>query len=254
MHDAPARTSLPALRPAEQPALPAATQPELSELFSFMAQAELRFESLRMRVVDRRVTASGDEGETHDVWLRHPGHAKVVSGRGATNERDFDVWVSDGESVHTYNSIGKVATDRRLPVRPVGAEAADLPPWARIYVPVTALPAESLADTFVHPHGFCRNVLMTGVVYKRGSQRMANGREAILLRCDHPRTGHVLTDRPDHWLEIGVDVQTGMIVLLAEHVGDTLTRHAEAVSVSLDERIPDEAFKLHVSADTRHIY
>jgi hypothetical protein len=83
---------------------------------------------------------------------------------------------------------------------------------------------------------------------------MANGREAILLRCDHPRTSHVLTDRPDHWLEIGVDLQTGLIVLLAEHVGDQMTRHAEATMVNLDERIADEAFTIHLSADTRRIY
>ena len=40
MHDAPPARSLPALRPAEHPALPAATQPELAELFDFMAEAE----------------------------------------------------------------------------------------------------------------------------------------------------------------------------------------------------------------------
>ena len=254
MHDAPPAPQLPALRPAEQPALPAATQPELAELFAFMAEAELRFDSLRMRIVDRRVTAAGDEVETHDVWLRHPGHAKVVSSRGATTERDYEVWVADGEKVRTYDAKGNTATDRRLPTRPVGAESPDLPPWSRIYVPVTTLPAESLADSFVHPRGFCHNVLMTGAVYKRGTAAMANGREAILLRCDHPRTSHVLTDRPDHWLEVGIDVQTGMMVLLAEHVGEIMTRHAEAVSVSLDERIPDEAFVLHVSSDTRRIY
>jgi hypothetical protein len=253
MHDAPTAASLPALQPAEQPALPASTQPELAELFAFTAEAERRFDSLRMRIVDKRTTSQGEEVETHDVWLRHPGHAKVVSTRDASS-RDYDVWVADGEKVHTYNAEGNVATERRLPVRPVGAESADLPPWSRIYLPVTTLPAESLADTFVHPHGFCHNVLMTGPVHRRGTQKMANGREAILLRCDHPRTSHVLTDRPDHWLEIGVDLQTGMIVLLAEHVAETMTRHAEAVSISLDERIPDEAFSLHISADTRRIY
>jgi hypothetical protein len=95
---------------------------------------------------------------------------------------------------------------------------------------------------------------MTGVIYRRGTALMANGREAILLRCNHPRTSHVLTDRPDHWLEVGVDVQTGMIVLLAEHVGDQMTRHAELTTLSLDERITDEAFQLHLSSDTRRIY
>lgn len=253
MHDAPTATSLPALRPAEQPALPAATQPELAELFAFMTEAELRFDTLRMRIVDKRTTSNGEEVETHDVWLRHPGHAKVVSSRGM-NDRNYDVWVADGEKVHTYDATGNVTTERSLPRRPVGADSADLPPWARIYLPVTTLPAESVADTFVHPRGFCHNVLMTGPVYRRGTQQMASGREAILLRCDHPRTSHVLTDRPDHWLEVGIDLQTGMIVLLAEHVAEIMTRHAEAVTVSLDERIPDEAFALHVSADTRRIF
>jgi hypothetical protein len=254
MHDAPPTTQLPALRPAEQPALPAATQPELAELFKFMAEAELRFETLRMRIVDRRVTTHGDEVETYEIWLRHPGHAKVITTRGEVLERDFEVWATSAGQVHTYDAKGNTATERRLPVRPVGVTSPDLPAFARIYAPVTPLPAESLADTFIHPHGFCRNVLMTGVIYKRGTAFMANGREAILLRCDHPRTSHVLTDRPDHWLEVGVDVQTGMVVLLAEHVGDQMTRHAEATSISLDERIPDEAFALHLSADTRRIY
>lgn len=254
MHDAPPATNPPQLRPAEQPALPVATQPELAELFDFMAEAELRFDSLRMRIVDKRVTANGDEVETHDVWLRHPGHAKVVSSRGTGIDRNYDVWVADGEKVHTYDATGNTMTERRMPGRPVGAESSDLPPWSRIYVPVTTLPAESLADTFVHPRGFCHNILMTGVVYRRGTQQMANGREAALLRCDHPRTSHVLTDRPDHWLEVGVDLQTGMIVLIAEHVAEAMTRHAEAVTISLDERIPDEAFALHVSDDTRRIY
>ena len=92
------------------------------------------------------------------------------------------------------------------------------------------------------------------VVTRRGTTSLAGGRETMLLRCDHPRTSHLLNDRPDHWLEVGVDAQTGMLLLLAEHVGDHITRHAEAVNVSLDENIPDSAFKIHFSSDTRTIY
>ena len=229
-------------------------EPEIKELFGFMAEAELRVETLRMRIVDRRTTTHGDEVETHDISLRHPGLAKVISTRGQPMDHDYDVWVSDGELVHTYDARGNTATNRRLPVRPVGADAADLPWFAKIYVPVTTLPAETLADTFVHPNGFCRNVLLTGVVTRRGTQELANGREAILLRCDHPRTSHVLTDRPDHWLEVGVDTQTGIIMLLAEHIGEQTTRHAEAVAMAIDETIPDDVFRLHISSDTRVLY
>lgn len=253
MHEAPPSTQLPALRPPEQATLPSPV-PELGELFRFMTEAELRFESLRMRIVDRRLTTHGEETETHEIWLRHPGTAKVISTRGKPTDRDFDVWLSDGETVHAYDAKGNTSSIRRLPVRPVGVTDPELPPFAKIYLPVTTLPPESLADTFIHPHGFCRNVLATGVVRRRGTQVLAGGREAILLRCDHPRTSHVLTDRPDHWLEVGVDLQTGVILLLAEHVGPSMTRHAEAVMAAMDEPIPDGVFRLHISGDTRTLY
>jgi hypothetical protein len=248
-------TRLTTVRAPEYPTLPEAT-PALDELFDFMAEAELRFETLRMRIVDRQNTTHGEEVVTHDVWVRHPGHARITStrGGGGGGEGDYDVWVSDGETVRTYNALGKTATRRRLPQLPAGVLDPDLPRHARVYAPQTALQAETVADTFVHPHGFCRNVLATGVVTRRGTAALAGGREAILLRCDHPRTSHVLLDRPDHWLELAVDVQTGMLLLLAEHVGDRITRHAEAVSVRLDETIPDSAFTVHVSSDTRTIY
>ncbi|HUR16586.1 MAG TPA: hypothetical protein VMZ33_04830, partial [Candidatus Limnocylindrales bacterium] len=71
---------------------------------------------------------------------------------------------------------------------------------------------------------------------------------------DHPRTSHVLTDRPDHWLEVGVDFQTGVMLLLAEHIGDRLTRHAQATAIALDEPITDDVFRLHISSDARTIY
>ncbi len=252
MHDVPPTTQLPALRSPDQPTLPT-TQPELAELFAFMAQAELRFDTLRMRIVDRRITTHGDETETIDVTVRHPGLAKVISSRSEGPGADFDVWVSDGETVRTFSAANSLATSRRLPRRPVGADSVDLPSFARIYQPVTTLPPETLADTFVHPNGFCRNVLGTGVVTRRGTASIA-GREAILLRCDHPRTSHVLTDRPDHWLEVGIDVQTGVLLLLAEHVGAQTTRHSEVTTFALDEVVVDDVFKIHVSSDTRTLY
>ena len=252
MPETPTDRALTTIKAPEFPTLPDET-PALNDLFDFMAEAELRFQSLRMRIVDRQNTTHGEEVVTHDVWLRHPGMAKVVSTRGASTQGDYDVWVSDGETVRTFNAAGNLATRRRLPPTPVGVLDPDLPRFARVYKPQTHLQAETVADTFVHPHGLCRNVLSTGVVTRRGTAAIA-GREAILLRCDHPRTSHVLLDRPDHWLEIGVDAQTGMLLLLAEHVGDRITRHAQAANVSLDEPIQDSAFTIHLSADTRTLY
>lgn len=256
MHDrapqASTSSALTSVRAPEYPTLPETT-PALAKLFAFMAEAELRFNSLRMRIVDHQITTHGDETVTHDIWLRHTGWSKVVSTRGTSGDGDYDVWASDGETVRTFNALARTATERRAVRAPVGLDDPDLPRRSRVYMPQTALPAETVADTFVHPNGLCRNVLATGVVYRRGTAALA-GREAILLRCDHPRSSHLLLDRPDHWLEIGVDAQTGMLLLLAEHVGDRMTRHAQATSVRLDDAIPDSAFTIHTSADTRTIY
>ncbi|HUG46831.1 MAG TPA: hypothetical protein VMP67_00280 [Candidatus Limnocylindria bacterium] len=252
MHDLPQVATRAELREPELTTLPSDT-PSLPELFSFMAEAEMRFGTLRMRIVDRRLATDGDETETSEVWLRHPGYAKVVATRDAA-PRDFDLWLTDGETVQTYDARTDLATRRRLPGPPVGSTDEALPLFARTYLPVTRLPSETLADTFVHPHGFCRNVLATGSVRWLGTALLVGDRESIVLRCDRPRTSHVLTDRPDHWLEVAVDRQTGLILLLAEHVGGRTTRHGEVVSLALDETIGDEVFRIHVSPDTRILY
>src|SRR4051794_4121303 len=151
MHDpspeASSSSALTPLRAPEYPTLPETT-PALEELFAFMAQAELRFESLRMRIVDRQITTHGEENVTHDIWLRHTGNAKVVSTRGSASEGDYDVWVSDGERVRTFNALGRPAPERRAPRAPVGADDPDLPRRSRVYTPQTALQPETLADTF----------------------------------------------------------------------------------------------------------
>jgi hypothetical protein len=253
MHDLPAPVRTAPLRRPELVTLPAQA-PTTGQLFRFMEQAELRFESLRMRIVDERVTTHGMETETHEVWLRHPGWAKVVSTRGDAGTRDFDIWASDGETVRTYDARASLATKRSAMSAPVGSIDETLPDASRIYLPVTPLPSETLAETFVHPRGLCRNVLSSGPLTVRGTAELAGGREAIVVRCDHPRSSHVLTDRPDHWLEVGVDRQTGLVLLLAEHVAGRVTRHAAVTWLSLDEHIGDEAFAVHVSADTRVLY
>ena len=45
-----------------------------------------------------------------------------------------------------------------------------------------------------------------------------------------------------------------MILLLAEHIGGSVTRRGEVTSLSLDETIPDDAFQLHISDDTLSLY
>lgn len=230
------------------------TAPRLEDLFRFMVDAELRVDTLRMRILEQTMTARGETEVTYDVLLRSDGRARVTRRRSADPiSRDYDVWSSDGTTVTTYDALANRASVRQSSTMLVGVTAEDLPRFARVRPVRTRLPADSVADTFVHPSGFIRNVLLTGPVMFVGSTTL-NGRETFLLRLQHPRSTYVLTDRPDRWVDVGVDRQTGFITLLVEHIGETVTRHAEAVSLEVDRDIPDDAFTVHLPGDVRRIY
>ncbi|HET7677326.1 MAG TPA: hypothetical protein VFK38_05685 [Candidatus Limnocylindrales bacterium] len=234
---------------------PPADAPTFNELFGFMRDAERRFDSLRMRIEDRTSTAHGEELETHEIWLRHPERAKVVTRFGSEGLRaDSLVWVTDGERIRTYDARSHTASERPVRERPEGITDPRLPAFARVYVPITHLPMESLAETFVHPYGYCRNLLMTARLTMLGTTTLAGDRDAWLIRADQPRRTELLTDRPDHWLEVGVDRVTGMVLLIVEHVGDVITRHAEATYVETDLALADDIFRLHLSKDVTLLY
>ena len=61
---------------------------------------------------------------------------------------------------------------------------------------------ESLPETFVHPAGFCQNVLSTVDCRIEGTADQA-GREAIVVDSFHPRAIEVWADQPDHQLQLG---------------------------------------------------
>ncbi len=228
--------------------------PSLGELFAFMRDAELRFETLRLRIEDRTLTARGPELEAFELWLRHPGHAKVVTRFGEDRLRgNSHVWLSDGAQIRTYDTRSGTTSVRPHRGRPEGITDPGLPARARVYEPLTMLPMESLVDTFVHPHGFCLNVLATAAVSLLGTTTLI-GRECFLLRADHPRRSEVLTDRPDRWLEVAVDRLSGLMLLLIEHIADVVTREARVTSLTIDAPIPDDAFHLHVSSDATRVY
>jgi hypothetical protein len=233
---------------------PPADAPGFDELFTFMRDAELRFASLRMRIVDRRATARGDEAEVLEIWLRHPGHAKVLArAEGDAPHAGGRVWVGDGERVRTFDSRAAATTSRPVRARPAGLDHEALPAFSRVYEPRTQLPAETLAEAFIHPNGYCRNVLATGDLTLLGTTRLRD-RETWLVRCDHPRRAQLLTDRPDRSIEVGVDKLTGLIVLLVERIGDRVTRHAEVTDLGIDVPIGDDAFALHVPDEARRLY
>jgi hypothetical protein len=219
-----------------------ATLPTLGELFDFMRDAELRFATLRLRVEERAQTARGEDLVTMEAVIRHPGDAKVTTTRGPSGPKaEYEIWISDGDLVRTYVSAHRLGTQRPVRNRPRGLDDPDLPGMSRVYEPVTPLPMETLPDTFVHPAGYCQNVLATGRSFVTGSA-IVSGREAVLLECDHPRTTELPGDRPDFHISIAVDRDTGVILRLVESIGGAVTRHAEVVELQPDVTLPPAAF------------
>lgn len=230
--------------------------PSVEALFTFMRDAELRFDTLRMRIEERAWTARGEELTLIDVALRHPGEVKVLSSVPARGTAaNYDVWHSDGTTVQTYAAGRKLGT--RRPVRPVvkgvDGAAADLPGTARVYTPVTPLQAETLPELFVHPAGFCQNVLATGACRVTGTMEVA-GRAAIVVESDHPRTVERVADRPDYRVVIAVDRADGVILRLEESMGGRVTREAVVTSYEPDAPLPPSAFSFTFPADTTFIY
>ena len=217
-------------------------EPTVQQLFDFMRDAELRFTTLRMRILERLISTRGEDTTQIDVMLRHPGQAKVTTSRpGDELGGTYEIWISDGEIVRTYAAQHKLGTQRPIRNRPRGLDDTDFPGMSRVYEPVTGLPMETLPETFVHPAGFCQNVLATGRCQILGSATVG-GRSAIGLRCDHPRTVELPGDRPDHAMEIWVDRATGVIVRLVETIGGSVTRDATATVLEPDASLPPSAF------------
>lgn len=216
--------------------------PALEQLFDFMRDAELRFATLRLRILERAVTTKGQDVTQVDVMVRHPGHGKVTTTRpGEIVGGHYEIWISDGDLIRTYAAAHKLGTQRPIRNRPRGLDDPDFPGMARVYEPVTALPMETIPETFIHPAGYCQNVLATGPCTVTGSAHVA-GREAIWIRCDHPRSVEIDGDRPDYRIDVAVDRELGLILRLVESVGRNVTRDAEVTEIGVDVPLPPTAF------------
>jgi hypothetical protein len=232
----------------------AATLPTVAELFDFMRDAELRFETLRLRIEERAGTARGEDITSMDAVLRHPREAKVTTTHaGDAAKAEYEVWISDGDLVRTYASAHGLGTQRPVRNRPRGLGDPDIPGTAKVYEPVTALPMETLPDTFVHPAGYCQNVLATGRCHVSGTA-LVSGREAITLECDHPRTTELAGDRPDFHISIAVDRETGVILQLIETIGGIVTRDAQVIELLPDAPLPPSAFFFAFPTGTTMLY
>lgn len=228
--------------------------PTVAELFEFMRDAELRFATLRLRIVEHVVNARGEDATQVDVVLRHPGQARVTTaGLDTPIGGAYEVWISDGDLVRTYASAHKLGTQRPVRNRPRGLDDADFPGSSRVYEPATPLPAETLPETFIHPAGYCQNVLATGDTMITGTD-IVGGREAIVLECAHPRTIEMAADRPDFAISIAVDREVGVILRLVETIGGTVTRHAEVEDLAPDAPLPPAAFDFAFPTGTTMLY
>ena len=227
--------------------------PHVADLFTFMRDAEVRFDTLRMRIEERTIGARGSHLVVMEMALRHPGEARVT-----TSEPDlgtagnYEIWISDGEAVRTYSAPHKLGTHRPMRHSVRGLDA-DFPPSSRVYLPLTTLPMETLPDLFVHPAGYCQNVLATGECWVSGSDEVA-GRETVTVECDHPRAVEVVADRPDFHIQIAVDRETGAILRLVESIGGQVTRRAEAVAFAPDAPLLPATFAFEFPSDTTIMY
>jgi outer membrane lipoprotein-sorting protein len=242
---------------AEIVALPPHDLPSIAELFTFMRDAELRFDTLRMRIEERSFTTDGEHLTVAEVAIRHPNEARVlttVPGRGPKGA--YDIWITDGERVRTYSSVNRLGTERPIRRRLVGVsgdEGRDLPGTSRVYQPYTALPMETLPETFIHPGGYCQNVLSTGAcrVVEFG---IVGDRETIVVECDHPRTIEMAADRPDFHIRLAVDRLDGVILRLEESIGGAVTRDARATEYEPDVPLPATAFDFTFPSGTTKLY
>jgi hypothetical protein len=228
--------------------------PDVPELFTFMRDAELRFTTLKMRIEERTFGTRGEQLVVTDVSIQNPGHARVVTsepGKGAI--APAEIWLSDGETIRTFSTGHKLATQRPIRNRVRGLDAKAFPGWSQVYEPVTPLPMETLPELFVHPAGFCQNVLATGECWIAGTERVSE-REAIVVECDHPRAVEFSVDRPDHHLQVAVDRETGIITRLAETVRNELTRLATVVLLNPDVTLAPATFELQLPEGTTTLF
>lgn len=228
--------------------------PTVEDVFTFARDAERRFETLKMRIEERTFGARGEQLVVLDVALRHPGHARVVSSEPAARAKgSHELWISDGEVVRTFSAAHNLGTSRPVRNRPRGLDPRQYPGWSTVYEPVTALPMETLAELFIHPAGYCQNVLATGRCWVSGTDSIA-GREAIVVECDHPRSVESSVDRPDYHVQAAFDRLDGLITRLVESVGDEVTRVAEVVYLEPDAALPATTFEFEFPEGTTLLY
>jgi hypothetical protein len=228
--------------------------PSVAELFTFMRDAELRFTTLRMRIEERLFATRGEQVVISEVAIRHPGHARVTTFEaGGGTAGNHELWISDGSTVRTHVGRDKRGTERPIRNRPRGLDDRDFPGTAKVYEPLTPLPTETLPELFVHPAGYCQNVLATGRCWVAGTDVVAR-REAITLVCEHPRSVEWAADRAGFRIELAVDRAEGLVTRLVETIDGEVTRLATVVALDVDAPLAPDAFEFEFPTGTSILF
>ena len=124
--------------PAARGRGPARRAAHRRQLFTFMRDAELRFETLRMRIEEHAWTARARSSTRHDVDRSAiPARRRCSTSTPASRRhRAYEAWVSDGTTVQTYVGVRRLGTraagpatrprrdGRPGPARPVAASTS----------------------------------------------------------------------------------------------------------------------------------
>ena len=223
--------------------------PDAASLFAFAATAEHRFDTLRLRIEERTVSAAGDAVTRIELLVSRP-HARVTTHKP---DGTHEIWSTDGSTVTGYNAATKTATRRPHRAAPAGLDDDGLAGHSQVPVGLGPLPTRGWATTFVRPGSFCATVL-AGAVLGHVREATVAGRAALVLDAAAPRSVELAGDRPDFRYHVAFDRQTGMLLAVDEYRGARLTRSAAATAVELDTPIPASAFAVELPADAVSIY
>ena len=213
--------------------------PSVAELFTFMRDAELRFATLRMRIVDRSRDARGDEATNA---RGQPSPSRPRQGHDERGRR------GDRRRLRHLDLRRRPRPDLRG--RPQARHAAaDPQPPARSRRPGPSRVRQGLrAGHSPADRDAARTRSSTPAACARTSSRRVDARSparswpsgarrsrssaSIPVRPRSPR------DRPDYRLYLTIDRATGVILRLIETIGGTTTRDAEVMVLDPDAALP----------------
>jgi hypothetical protein len=240
----PTASALPPIATSLTPGLPTP-----AELFDFVGGAERRFRTMRLRIEERAVTAAGESVGRVELLIDRP-HARVTT---VQPQGGYEVWLTDGTNVRSYNAATKTTTLRPHRAAPTGLDNRGLPQNSRVPTNMGPLPGRGWATSFVRPGSFCSTVL-AGAVLGAVHETQLAGRVALTIEAAAPRAVALDGDRADFRFRVSFDRLTGVLLGVEEFRGAHLVRSALCTTFEADASIPASAFDLELPPDVVTLY